>query len=273
MSKRSVFFVSDRTGITAEMLGQSLLTQFDAVTFNRITVPFVDTPEKAQAAVWVINQAAQVDGVRPIVFSTLVNLELRLIIQSVDALLLDFFEIFIAPLEGELGVESNHSVGKTHGLYNLAQYNARIEAVNYTIDHDDGNTDKSLTEAEVIVIGVSRSGKTPTSLYLAMQFGIKAANYPLLPEDLSQAKLPSALQAHKRRLFGLTILPERLRRIREERRPGSKYAALENCRFEVSAAEALMRSQGIPLLDSTDKSIEEISTTMLHEAKLQRRVF
>ena len=272
-TQRSVFFVSDGTGITAESLGQSMITQFDDVTFKRITIPFVDNLEKANAAVAEIRQAAVNDGKRPIVFSTLVDSELRATIHSVDALLLDFFEIFIGPLEMELGVPSNHSVGRSHSLSNTLVYDARMEAVNYTLSHDDGSTEKNLSDAEVILVGVSRSGKTPTSLYMAMQFGIKAANYPLLPEDLGHMKLPPVLQQVKRKLFGLTILPERLRRIREERQPGSKYAALENCRFEVSAAEALMRSTGIPIINSTDKSIEEISTTILHQAHLVRRVF
>jgi [pyruvate, water dikinase]-phosphate phosphotransferase / [pyruvate, water dikinase] kinase len=272
-SQRSVFFVSDGTGLTAESLGQSMITQFDEVTFRRITIPFVDSVDKANAVIAEIRQATLIDGKRPIVFSTLVDSELRAIIHSVDALLLDFFEIFIGPLERELGVKSNHSVGRSHSLSNTSVYDARMEAVNYTLSHDDGSTEKNLDEAEVILVGVSRSGKTPTSLYMAMQFGIKAANYPLLPEDLGHMKIPPILQHVKRKLFGLTILPERLRRIREERRPGSKYATLENCRFEVSVAEALMRSAGIPILNSTDKSIEEISTTILHQAHLLRRVF
>lgn len=272
-SQRSVFFVSDGTGLTAESLGQSMMTQFDDVTFTRVTIPFVSNVEKANAAVAEIRHAAATDGKRPIVFSTLVDSELRAIIHSVDALLLDFFDIFIGPLETELSMKSNHRVGRSHSLGNTALYDARMEAVNYSLAHDDGSTEKNLGDAEVILVGVSRSGKTPTSLYMAMQFGIKAANYPLLPEDLGNMKLPPVLQPLKRKLFGLTIMPERLRRIREERRPGSKYATLENCRFEVSVAEALMRSIGIPILNSTDKSIEEISTTILHQAHLMRRVF
>jgi [pyruvate, water dikinase]-phosphate phosphotransferase / [pyruvate, water dikinase] kinase len=272
-SQRSVFFVSDGTGLTAESLGQSMMTQFDDVNFTRVTIPFITTVEKANAAVTEIRDAAATDGKRPIVFSTLVDSELRAIIQTVDALLLDFFEIFIGPLETELAVKSNHRVGRSHSLGNSVIYDARMEAVNYALSHDDGSTEKNLDEAEVILVGVSRSGKTPTSLYMAMQFGIKAANYPLLPEDLGNMKLPPVLQPLKRKLFGLTILPERLRRIREERKPGSKYANLDNCCFEVSVAEALMRSIGIPILNSTDKSIEEISTTILHQAHLVRRVF
>jgi [pyruvate, water dikinase]-phosphate phosphotransferase / [pyruvate, water dikinase] kinase len=273
MGKRSVFFVSDRTGITAEMLGHSLLTQFEGVSFNRVTIPFVDTPQKANAAVDEINRAKDVDGERPIVFSTLVDEPLRDIIKSVDAMLLDFFEIFIGPLENELDLESSHTVGRTHGVRDVKNYTTRIDAVNYTMAHDDGQTSKSLAEAEVILVGVSRSGKTPTSLYLALQFGIKAANYPLLPEDLSDMRLPAAITPHKRKLFGLTILPERLRRIRQERRPGSRYANLDNCRHEVDAAEALMRSNGVPIIDSTDKSIEEISSTIIHDAHLVRHIF
>ena len=271
--QRNVFFVSDGTGLTAESLGQSMITQFDDVKFNCVTIPFVDNTEKAHSAVAEIRTAGLTSGLRPIVFSTLVDSELRAIIHSVDALLLDFFEIFIGPLETELGVPSNHSVGRSHSASDPTTYDARIDAVNYTMSHDDGITESGLDEAEVILVGVSRSGKTPTSLYLALQFGIKAANYPLLPEDVQQMAVPAVLRPHKHKLYGLTILPERLRRIREERRPGSQYASLENCRFEVTAAEGLMRSNGIPVLNSTDKSIEELAATILQQAHLVRRVF
>ena len=271
--QRNVFFVSDGTGLTAESLGQSMITQFDDVKFNCVTIPFVDNTEKAHSAVAEIRTAGLTSGLRPIVFSTLVDSELRAIIHSVDALLLDFFEIFIGPLETELGVPSNHSVGRSHSASDPTTYDARIDAVNYTMSHDDGITESGLDEAEVILIGVSRSGKTPTSLYLALQFGIKAANYPLLPEDVQQMAVPAVLRPYKHKLYGLTILPERLRRIREERRPGSQYASLENCRFEVTAAEGLMRSNGIPVLNSTDKSIEELAATIMQQAHLVRRVF
>ena len=271
-AKRSAFFISDRTGITAEMLGQSLLTQFASLEFERIRLPFVDTPEKAKAAVQTINEATRSSGMRPIVFSTLVDSDLRAVVRTVDAMLLDFFEIFIDPIERELGVESTHTVGRSHGA-DVRNYTQRIEAVNYTMAHDDGATARGLGQADVILVGVSRCGKTPTCLYLALQFGVQAANYPLIPEDVGQMRMPAALAHHRQKIWGLTISAERLHQIRSERRPGSRYASLSNCRFEVQASEALMRSEGVRILESTNKSIEELSTTILQEAHLANRVY
>ncbi len=271
--KRTAVFISDRTGITVEMLGNSLLSQFDHVSFNRITLPFVDSLEKAHIALEQIRQIGLEEGTRPIVFCTLVNAEVRNAIHGDNALFLDLFEIFIIPLEKELGQKSSHTVGKSHSAGNVKDYSARIEAVNYTLSHDDGQTNKDLDDADIILVGVSRSGKTPTCLYLALQFGIKAANYPLIPEDLDNMKLPPALAKMKHKIYGLTITPERLAQIRTERRPDSAYASISNCRRELSAAEALMRQAGIRFIESTTKSIEELATTIMHETQLARRVF
>jgi len=267
-----VFFISDRTGITVEGLGSSLLSQFNDVDFTRTTLPFIDSIEKAREAVAEVNAAHQ-DGLRALVFSSIVNDAVRTEIQRADALVLDVFERFIVPLEQELGQKSMHAVGRTHSMSNVKDYNHRIEAINYTLAHDDGVTHRGLEDADIVLVGVSRSGKTPTCLYMAMQFGIKAANYPLIPEDLEANRIPSSLVPLKRKVWGLSITPERLHQIRSERRPDSRYAALENCRYEVVAAEKLMRQAGIQYLDSTTKSIEEIATHMLHEAHLVRRVY
>jgi hypothetical protein len=272
-AKRSAYFISDRTGITAEMLGHSLLTQFEMVAFNEVTLPFVDSAEKAQAAVAQINEQGVKDGVRPLLFSTLVNSEVSKVIATANALFLDCFDIFIAPMERELGVGASHAVGRSHSASDFVNYHHRIEAVNYSLSHDDGVSTRDLTEADVILVGVSRCGKTPTCLYLAMQFGIRAANYPLIPEDFSSMQLPGQLKSLRKRLYGLTIKPDRLQQIRNERRPGSRYATLANCEFEVREAEALMRQEGIPYLDATSKSVEELATTILQEAKLARRVY
>ena len=267
-----VFFISDRTGITVEGLGSSLLSQFGDFDFQRVTLPFVDTVEKAREVVEQVNQANR-DGARPLVFSSIVNDAVREEVKKAEALVLDVFERFIVPLEGALGQKSMHAVGKTHSVGNVKDYNHRIEAINYTLAHDDGVTHRGLEEADIVLVGVSRSGKTPTCIYMAMQFGIKAANYPLIPEDLEARRIPSSLLPLKRKVWGLSIAPERLTQIRAERRPDSKYASLENCRYEVTEAEKLMRQAGIPYLDSTTKSIEEIATHMLHEAHLVRRVY
>jgi regulator of PEP synthase PpsR (kinase-PPPase family) len=273
MATRAAFFVSDRTGITAEMLGHSLLTQFEGVNFEEVTLPFVDTVDKAHEIVTRINDTATTEGVRPIVISTLVNTEIAQIVGAANALFLDCFEIFISPLEKELGEHASHAIGRSHSVNDLVNYYHRIDAVNYALGHDDGVTTRELSDADIILVGVSRSGKTPTCLYMAMQFGIRAANYPLIPEDFSTMQLPGQLRPLRGRIRGLTIKPERLCQIRNERRPGSKYATLSNCEWEVKEAEALMRQEGIPYLDATSKSVEELATTILHEAKLVRRIY
>lgn len=269
---RTVFFVSDGTGITAETFGHSVLTQFEAAKFRQIRIPFIDTLDKADAAIARINHVAITDGRRPIVFSTLVNSEINATMRQANALFLDLIQTFVEPLELELGLKSTHSIGRSH-IADTESYKNRIEAINFSLAHDDGQTAKGLESADVILVGVSRSGKTPTSLYLAMQYGIKAANYPLIPEDFERGKLPSALQSHKQKIFGLSIAPERLHEVRQERRPHSKYASLENCRYEVTEAEKLMRRESIRWLSSTTKSIEEIATTILQQIGLERRVY
>jgi len=271
--RRRVFFVSDRTGLTVEALGSSLLTQFGDVDFLRVTLPFIDSIPKAIQVVAQVNEAHRDSGQRPLVFSSIVDDEVRMEINKATGLVLDVFERFIVPLENELQVKSSHAVGRAHSAGNVKDYNHRIEAINYTLAHDDGVTHRGLEEADIVLVGVSRSGKTPTCLYMAMQFGIKAANYPLIPEDLEANRLPPSLAPLKGKVWGLSITPERLQAIRSERRPDSKYASFENCRYEVQAAERLMKQHGIPYLDSTTKSIEEIATHMLHEAHLVRRVY
>lgn len=270
---RIAFFVSDRTGITAEMLGHSMLSQFDGVRFQERTVPFVDSLEKAHAVVKEINDAATAENQRPIVVSTLANTEIASVVSTANAMFLDCFEIFIAPLEKELGIAASHAIGRSHSIDDFVNYHHRIEAVNYSLSHDDGVSTRDLTDADIILVGVSRCGKTPTCLYLAMQYGVRAANYPLIPEDFSNMRLPSQILALRKRLYGLTIRPQRLQRIRNERRPNSKYATLANCEYEVREAEALMRQEGIPFLDATTKSVEELATTILHDAKLVRRIY
>jgi [pyruvate, water dikinase]-phosphate phosphotransferase / [pyruvate, water dikinase] kinase len=270
---RTVFFVSDGTGITAEMLGHSLLTQFEGIEFTQVVVPFVDTAEKAQACLERIEEAKARSQARPIVFCTLVDDSVRTLLRRADALVLDFFEGFINPLEVEFSTRSSHAVGRSHSVAHNKEYQDRIEAVNYALAHDDGLGSRELARADVILVGVSRSGKTPTCLYMAMQFGIKAANYPLTPDDFERAELPGAVAPLVGKLFGLTITPERLSEIRQERRPDSRYARLENCRYEVEEAEKLMRRYGIEWLNSTTRSIEEIATKVLQAVKLERRAY
>jgi regulator of PEP synthase PpsR (kinase-PPPase family) len=270
MSNRTVFFISDGTGITAETFGNAILAQFET-KLRHVRLPFMDTVDKAHQAVRQINHAGLVDGKKPIVFSTLVNMEvLKVITEGCQGLLLDMFGTFVNPLEDELKLKSNHRIGRFSDASKSKEYQSRIEAINFSLAHDDGQLHRDLEQSDVILVGVSRSGKTPTSLYLAMQYGLKASNYPLIPEDFDRQHLPPELKHHKSKLFGLTIQPERLSEIRNERRPNSKYASLENCRMEVHEAESMMRRSGIRWLSTTTKSIEEIATTILQEIRPER---
>jgi regulator of PEP synthase PpsR (kinase-PPPase family) len=274
MPERTVFFVSDGTGITAETFGNSILAQFAAKP-RHVRRPFIDTIEKAHQVRAEIDETAEREGKRPIVFVTLVREDVRDILtgSGCKGLVMDMFRTFVEPLELEFGVKSNHRVGRFTDVSKSQEYSDRIEAINFSLAHDDGQSSRNLAEADVILLGVSRSGKTPTSLYLAMQHGIKAANCPLIPEDFERGRMPTPLTPYKRKCFGLTIDPERLSQIRHERRPGSKYASIENCRYEVREAESMMRREGVSWLSSTHKSIEEIATTILRDLRPDRLIY
>jgi len=271
-ARRTVFFLSDRTGITAEMFGNSLLTQFEGVQFRRVTIPFVDSPERIADAVKLVNATAVEEGQRPIVFSSVVDDAMSSTIRrDADALTLDLFQIFIAPLETELGAKSSHAAGRSHGIADSHEYFARMEAINFTQQYDDGAATRDLAKAQVILVGVSRCGKTPTCLYMAMQFGIRAANYPLTEDDMERLQLPAVLKKHHNKLFGLTIDPDRLTAIRHERKPNSRYSSFAQCEFEVREVESLFRRENIPNINSTHFSVEEISAKILVEKGVERR--
>ena len=272
MGKRTVFFVSDQTGVTAETMGHSLLTQFDGAQYQSVSLPFIATATQAAEVVCRIDAAARESALRPIVFATLVDDAVRAVLQQADALVLDFFAAFLGPLEAELAMPSAHASGRAHGMADLAAYTARINATNFALANDDGAGARDYAGADVVLVGVSRSGKTPTCLYLALQYGVYAANYPLADEDLESGELPEVLAPHRNKLFGLTIRPDRLQQIRHERRPDSRYASLQQVQFELRTALALYARAGIPFLDTTECSIEEIASRILDRQRLERRV-
>lgn len=268
--KRTAYFISDGTGITSETLGNALLAQFENVEFDRIILPYIDNEEKARAAVARIDEAFERDGAPPVIFDTIVKEDVRAIVAQSRGVLFDIFGTFLDPLERALDMKSSYTVGRSSVSLDDPQYNARISAVNFAMENDDGGKTRNYDQADVILIGVSRCGKTPTSLYLALQFGILTANYPLTEDDLGELVLPKALAPFKSRLFGLTIDPGRLAAIREQRKPGSRYASLRQCELELREAEALFRKHGIPFIDTTHRSIEEISTRVLVETGVSR---
>jgi len=272
MTKRQLYFISDGTGITAETLGRSLMTQFAQVDVDTVTVPYLSQPEKAQQFVEQVEQVFQQSGTQPIIFATLVNPEIRQIIKTSPAIFLDLFEQAIDTLEQVLGCQASRNVGLRHSLSNMEGYGVRIDAVNFALDNDDGAGKQNYHDADVILVGVSRCGKTPTSLYLAMQFGIKAANYPFIAEDMEHLSLNDKLRNNQNKLFGLTISSKQLHAIRNERRPNSHYASLHQCRLEVAAVEKLLRQEQILHLNTTTRSIEEIATQILEMTGIQRRL-
>ena len=270
--QRTVFFISDSTGITAETIGNSILAQFEGVDFDRHRLPFVDDAHKAEAAALRIKTRYAQTGERPIVVNTLVDQALCDILGNSGGLMLDVFAPFIGPLEDELGAKRSGAVNRSHGLVNFEKYEARINATNYALSHDDG-MDVDYAQADLILVGVSRSGKTPTCLYMALHYGVSAANYPLTDDDLGLLELPARLRPYRDRLFGLTIDAQRLAQIREQRRANSRYATLQQCRWELDQADRLLRRENIPCLNTTHVSIEEIASKIFERLGIERTMF
>jgi regulator of PEP synthase PpsR (kinase-PPPase family) len=265
--KRTVYFVSESTGITAETLGHSLLSQFDSVDFEQVYMPYINTVLRAQALTQRMQEAAERDGVRPIVFGTMLDREIRDVLKAGYCYYLELFEGFIDPLSQELGVPPNRKSGRSHAIVKPSSYTKRIDAINFAMANDDGLRPDNFAHADLVLLGVSRSGKTPTCLYLAMHYGLRAGNYPITEEDFGRGDVVQEIWACRDKVFALTIDPQRLQRIREERRPGSDYASLERCREEVLRAGWLFKRLGVPVLNTTSQSIEEISTHILKALK------
>ncbi|MEI2455098.1 pyruvate, water dikinase regulatory protein [Lysobacter firmicutimachus] len=269
---RPVFYVSDGTGITAETIGHSLLTQFTETRFVTDRIPFVDSVDRAREVAAKIREAAVEYGVRPVVINSCMDGEVGAALAESGALMLDVFAPFIEPLERELHETRQRRIGQAHGLVDFETYHRRINAMNFALTHDDGAS-IDYAEADLILVAVSRAGKTPTCVYLALHYGVRAANYPLTEEDLEHDRLPPRLRPYRNKLFGLTIDPVRLQQIRQERRPNSRYAQLETCKREVAAAEMMFRAERIPTLSTTHTSIEEISSKVMTTLGIHREMF
>ena len=272
MNRRTVFFVSDHTGVTAETLGHSLLAQFEGHEFDQVTLPFLDTATKIDVALEKIDTRHREQGIRPIVFSTMVDDILRARFSSANAVLIDLFDSMLPILEIELHQKSSHKTGRAHGLVDASRYDQRIDATNFALANDDGGRSREYDRADIILIGVSRSGKTPTCLYLALTYGVYAANYPLSDDELETGKLPEFLLPYAQKLYGLTIETRRLQQIRYERRATGRYATMQQVSFEVRSAEALFARYGIPFIDTTRSSIEELASAILANTGVERRI-
>ncbi len=267
--RQLVYFLSNGTAITAETLGLSLLAQFPDRHFQTRTVPFVDTLEKAHAVSDEIGRDGDAAGQLPIVICTMGDEALMRIVRQTRALVIDPFGDILPRLEKVLAAE-HHQPGQSHRTVNPSLYESRIEAIDYAMVHDDGGKTQNYDQADIILIGVSRSGKTPSCLYLALQFGIRAANYPLTEEDMESEKLPLPLSPYRDRLYGLTTDLNRLVNIRQARRPNSRYSSLKQCRYELRAAEEMYRRHGINYINTAEMSVEEIAARIIRDNNLHR---
>jgi len=268
-SERTVFFVSESTGITAETLGHSLLSQFPHIDFTYHQRPFVNTEKKAHKLVDEINRISQEQHYKPLVFATMPEPEINQILEQADCHYYEVFESILDKIGHDLHTEPTRESGLSHGLINEKTYDARIDALNFTLKHDDAMVLKTLGEADVIIVGVSRSGKTPTSLYLALKFGIKAANYPITEDDFEKNELPQVLLDNRDKLFATTIKAKRLHQIREKRRPNSQYSSLENCKNELKKAQQLYDKYDLKPMDVTTQSIEELAAQIVRKLNLK----
>ncbi|WP_413662266.1 pyruvate, water dikinase regulatory protein [Microbulbifer sp. CNSA002] len=270
--KRTAFFISDGTGLTVEAIGHSLLAQFRDQQVEQVTLPYIDSTEKVKQALQRIEKAADESGLQPIIITSIVSDEIREQLHQSSALMLDIFENYLTPLANLFNRDPAQMVNISHGIDDNRRYTDRIEAVHFAMDNDDGRRVSEFQQADVILLGVSRSGKTPTCLYLALQFGLRAANYPITEEDMDSTTLPKILRPFRNKLFGLTIEPERLMQIRQERRANSRYASKEQCEFEVRQVEQMLRRAQVPFLNATQLSVEELATRLMSQAGIERRI-
>ncbi|MGN6600312.1 MAG: pyruvate, water dikinase regulatory protein [Actinomycetales bacterium] len=261
-----VFFLSDSTGISAELMGNALLAQFPDLVFERKLIPFIASVEEARKVVRELDArldegAAQ--GITPLVFTTAATDEVRRELHASRCPIIDFFGMHMARVESILGVAGTRIPARLHGLGDVQRYNTRMAAIEYAIEHDDGQSLRALDKADVVLVAPSRCGKTPTTMYLALQHGLFVANYPLLDEDLETTELPQPLGVVRDRCFGITTTPARLTEVRQQRRPGSRYASFEQCTYELRRAAALFSANGVPTVDSSAKSVEEMAAVIL----------
>ena len=266
-----VFFLSDSTGISAETMGNALLIQFPHVRFERTLIPFISSLEEARDVVAGLDAVLDSSARTPLVFATAASDEVRLELLKTRCEVIDFFGLHMERVESILDAQGVHEAAQLHGVGDIKRYNSRMQAVEYTIEHDDGQSVRSLEKADVILVAPSRCGKTPTAMYLALQHGLFVANYPIVPEDLESNELPQPVKHLRERCFGLMTTPSRLSAVRQERRPDSRYASLDQCTYELRRTEAIFKLYDLPVVDSSTKSVEEISTIILQGLKTRQR--
>jgi len=262
-----VFFLAGGTGISAETLGNMMLQQFPSVAFARRKIPFITTTEQARGVVRELD-AAMTESVTPLVFSTVSDEQVRNELQQTRCAFIDLFGSHLDTVERVLHVNATHGAAALHGVGDTRRYDARMKAIEFAMEHDDGASLRNLEQADLILVAPSRCGKTPTSMYLALQHGLKVANYPLVEEDFDTGDLPRPVRNLGSKCFGLLSTAARLSQVRGERRPGSRYASLAQCSFELRRAEALYRAHRIPSINSASMSVEEMAAVIMQSSRL-----
>ena len=267
-NSKDIYYVSDSTGILSTNLGQSLLCQFPEIHFHEEQFPFIRSVKEARATLKYILKNS--GGRSPIIFSTIMLPEVLKVFDTPEVELFDMYVAFLDRLERSLEVQPLRLPGFYRHTDNVS-ISKRVEAIHYTLEHDDGTKIDELDDADVILVGVSRSGKTPASVYLATQMGLKAANFPLTIEFLTQYSLPEAIKRNIKRTVGLTTSPEMLRKVREKRYAASNYAKLVTCLEELDQAKNIFLKNKIPVVNTEGKSIEETATQIMQEIGLSRK--
>lgn len=267
---RSVFYVSDSTAMTAKGLGKSLLAQFDNIAFIEYLRPYIDTEPKVLQLVNELKHAQVLDGQAPIIFASMMDETLMAALSSQVSGVIDILKPFMQQLELMMAEKSSRAVGRAHNASNVDVYKKRIEAIDFTLATDDGLQINNYDHADIILLGISRSGKTPTALYLTLNFGLKVANFPFTADDLPRFTLNPAHERNRFKLIGLMISPARLQSIRRERRPESKYADHLQIMLELDALNELFFREKIPFIDTTTRSVEEIAASIMSIVSIRK---
>ena len=265
---KDVYYVSGSTAILAEDMGKALLAQFHGIRFREEKIPFIHTPDDAKKALAHILR--QSDGTQPLLFCTIMDQATRDVFNCPQV---QFFDIFLNTLEAlEKALESKALREPGYSRhFTISKMDKRVDAIHFSLEHDDGTRTAEYDEAEIILIGVSRSGKTPVSIYLATHMELKAANFPLTSDHLEHYELPKDIVRNRKRVVGLTSSPQYLHNIREKRYAGSSYASLANCTRELQQAKQLFMRHNIKILNVEGRSIEEIAVQAIQAIGLAKK--
>jgi len=267
-SAKDVYYISDSTGILATNLGQALICQFPEVNFSGEKFPFIRTVEDAKKTLaYILSRSG---GRRPLIFSTIINSDVRKIFDSPEVEFFDAFGHFLDRLETCLETPALREPGFARHLDNVHMAK-RVEAIYFCLEHDDGRKVDEFDEADIILLGVSRAGKTPISVYLSTQMGLKSANFPLTSEYLTRYRIPDGIMQNRAKAVGLTTSAQLLNSVREKRYPGSNYAKLSTCIEEIHQAQRIFQKNKIPIISTAGKSIEEAATQVLRELSILKK--